>query len=382
MLNPNEFRALAETRQPGCVSIFLPTHRRRPETRQDPIRLGNLLREAQHRGKEAGIESARLDRTLAPAHALLEDKRFWEHQGEGLALLASDGELRVHRLPHEVDELVVVGERFCIRPLLRAVDPGHQFFVLALSQNAVRLLQCTTESAREVDLHDIPRSLADRLGYDWEQKSLQFHTGPVRIGRNDAMFHGHGRGNDELKPELEQFLLAVDDGLRRLLPDRNVPLVLATVDYVAAIYRQVSDHPRLLPEIVEGNPEEASAQDLHRRALAVAEPHLSRDVHQQLARFAELEHTPMGTADLEQILVALRDGRVETLMVASDATCWGAWHAGDGTLVVHAQREPGDEELLDVAVAAGIATSAKTISLPREHMPHRELAAAVLRYQP
>ena len=42
-------RTLAETRDQGCVSIYMPTHRVGIDTQQDPIRLRNLLAEAEKR---------------------------------------------------------------------------------------------------------------------------------------------------------------------------------------------------------------------------------------------------------------------------------------------------------------------------------------------
>ena len=36
---------LLETRQEPCVSICMPTHRRFPESNQDPIKFGNLVKD-------------------------------------------------------------------------------------------------------------------------------------------------------------------------------------------------------------------------------------------------------------------------------------------------------------------------------------------------
>jgi hypothetical protein len=44
MLNRKELKGLVENPKGPCVSIFMPTHFKGPETQQDPIRLKNLLR--------------------------------------------------------------------------------------------------------------------------------------------------------------------------------------------------------------------------------------------------------------------------------------------------------------------------------------------------
>ena len=47
--NAEHLSFLLQTRERFCVSIFLPTHRAGPEIRQDPIRLKNLLKQAESR---------------------------------------------------------------------------------------------------------------------------------------------------------------------------------------------------------------------------------------------------------------------------------------------------------------------------------------------
>lgn len=381
MLDQNEFQELAAVRHSGCLSLYLPTHRRGPEVRQDPIRLGNLLREAEARAAAADLDTKAVDRASAPLRELLDDTLFWQHQDEGLALFAHEDRLWRHRLPYPVAEHVVAGDRFCLRPLLPAVDPGQRFFVLALSQNRVRLLQCTRQRARELDLHDIPQSLADALGYDWEQKSLQFRSGGRRPGgRDDAMFHGHGRGSDEGKDELRRFLQAVDAGICRLPGVREAPLVVAAVGYVASIYQQVSDHPRLLPTVLEGNPDGADAEQLQQRALPLVDPQLSRETERQLARLAEVKHTPQATTELQRVLAAARNAQVEVLLVATDRTVWGTCDPERDQVTVHRQRQDGDEDLLDLALARSLATGAQVFGVGAADLAEDAMVAAILRF--
>jgi hypothetical protein len=386
MLNQTEFEELARTREQGCVSIYMPTHRRGRDVREDPIRLDNLLKEAEEHAATAGLAPQSVQANLRPARALLHDTLFWRHQANGLALFALDGSLRHYSLPHSVDELVVAGERFCVRPLLPFIDAGQRFFVLALSQNRARLLECSQQGVRELDLHDIPRSLTDALGDDWEQRSLQFHTGaPNRAGGSDAMFHGQGRGTDESKEEIQKFLRIVDAGVCALLRTRTqkaplAPLVLAAVGYVDSIYRQVSDYPQLIKRGIEGNPDEAEPADLQQKALSIVAPFLSREVDEQLALLENTEHTPRATTNLATVLTAARDARVEALFVATDATLWGIFDGTTGDVEVHDERRAQDADLLDLAVALGLASGARVFGVRSEDLPGGSLIGSMLRY--
>ena len=91
MLNRKELKGLVENPKGPCVSIFIPTHFKGPETQQDPIRLKNLLREAEQRLVELEIRPVEARELLAPAAALLDDADFWQHQSNGLALFMAEG---------------------------------------------------------------------------------------------------------------------------------------------------------------------------------------------------------------------------------------------------------------------------------------------------
>ena len=205
LLSMNEVRILMEKPEGLCVSIFMPAHRAGEQTRQDPIRLKNLIREAQRRLTGAGLTTKETKELLKPVKGLLRDDFFWRHQNDGLAVFSSAGLFRCYRLPLSFDKLVVVTHRFHIKPLLSLLASDGRFYILALSQNKVRLVEGTRYTASEVALEDVPESLADTLRYDSE-RSIQLHTAaPVGKGRKQAIFHGHGDGIDDAKTNILKY---------------------------------------------------------------------------------------------------------------------------------------------------------------------------------
>ncbi len=135
-----ELKTLNEEPDGSCVSIFLPTHRAGTQTQQDPIRLKNLLREAEERLLAKGLRAPEVDELVAPARESLDDSDFWRHQSNGLAVFLSPGVLRYYRLPLNFEDLVIVANRYHLKPLLPLLTGDGQFYVLALSQNEVRFL--------------------------------------------------------------------------------------------------------------------------------------------------------------------------------------------------------------------------------------------------
>ena len=69
ILSRRDLKALMAYQNNPCISIFLPTHRKAgPEMQQNPLRLKNLLHQAQDLLLARGIESTQVE-------ALLGDER-------------------------------------------------------------------------------------------------------------------------------------------------------------------------------------------------------------------------------------------------------------------------------------------------------------------
>jgi hypothetical protein len=366
---------LVEGAEAPCVSLYLPTHRSGAEVQQGPIRFKNLLREAEGKLLANGLSRARALEILQPARALLGDEIFWQRQSDGLAVFLAHNTYRRYRLPLSFRELAMVGNRFHLTPLMSLLTGDGRFYILALSQNRVRILEASRHSVRELDPGDIPDGMADALGSDWEQRSLQLHSGATGRG----VFHGHGAGEDD-KEELAKFLNLVDNALLRLLDDRQTPLVVAAVGYLIDIYREVSKYPSLMEGGVEGNPDDRSAQELHARAWEVVKPRFSRAQQEAARRFRAKAGTGLVSADVREIVLAAGDGRVDTLFVAVNAHCWGRFDAEERTVEEHDKPGPDGEDLLDRAALESLLRGGTVYALAQEEMPHGALVAAELRY--
>src|SRR4030066_1578092 len=160
VLTRNNLNLLMAVHKGPCVSVFMPLHRSGPETQQDPIRLKNLIREAEERLITRGIPAPEARESLESAQKLLQGDLFHQHQSDGLAMFLSVEMFRYYLLPFVFKELVIITVRFHIRPLLPLLSGDGRYVVLALSQNKIRLLQSTHYSVSELDVADVPENLA------------------------------------------------------------------------------------------------------------------------------------------------------------------------------------------------------------------------------
>jgi hypothetical protein len=364
----------------------MPTHRVGQEIQQDPIRLKNLLGEAEERLLARGLRTPEAQELLEPAEKLLQDGLFWQRQGDGLAIFLSLEEFRYYRLPFDFDELVVVADRFHIKPLIPLLSGAAQFYVLALSQSKVRLLQGTRYSVSEVDLEGMPKGLAEVLRYNDPEKRFQFHTTtrtPGGKGQRPAMFHGHGVASaDDPKDYVLRYFHRVDEGLRDLLRDEQAPLVLAGVDYLLPVYKEANTYPYLVEEGIGGSPEELSAEELHQQAWAIMQPLFMAAQKEAAAQYRQLAGagSERGSNDLKEIVPAAYHGRVETLFVTVGLQQWGTFDPATNAVQLHPEAKPGDEDLLDFVAVHTLLNGGTAYAVGPEKVPGEAPLAAVFRY--
>lgn len=337
-------RQLASRRADPSVSLFLPTHRYGPEISQDRIRLKNLLADAVDELVELGHRRPEAEDLVEPARRLLDQGDFWQHRSDGLGLLLSAEVFEVLTLPSHTEELEVVSDRFHITPLLSGVD-RVTVLLLALSRSQVRLFELTRTGIAPVDA-ELPTSIDDTAWFADREAQLQHRAGSR--GSANAVYHGHPPEEDE-REDLRRFLTAVAGGVGSVLRDRAAPLLITAVDELAAAYRQVADHDITEPTIA-GNPDERSPDELAEQARSILQDRLERLEGDATGRVTSAVGRGEGSIDLGEILEAATAGRVEEVVVGPDVHPW----ASSGSGAVHAERQPGDDDLIDRAVSLAL----------------------------
>lgn len=375
-LGTEQVADLISRSEPPLISIYMPTHRRGAEVQQDPIRLKNLIEKAVDRLEELGTRSAEARRMLDPVGRLIDQYEFWQHQEDGLAAFADRSGAETYRLPRSFEELVVVGERFHIKPLLPVVAGGDEFYLLAVSHNRVRLLRGNRHTVSELALTDVPLSLAEALWFRDPERELQHHATSQGAGAGTAaVFHGHGMGGESSDEDLLTFFRAVDEGVRQVVDDPSTPVVLAGVEYLHPLYRKAS-RLNLADKGVVGNPDEVSAGDLHRQAWPVVEELLARS--RKAAEEVYFSGTSPTASDVAETVRCAAQARVATLFVPEKAHHWGTFDPE--THQVSLQGGEGAVDLYDLAAAATWRAGGEVFVVGDGEIPGSGELAAVLRY--
>ena len=373
---------LIERGTPPCASLYVRKGRGSTALRQDAIRLKNQSRRAVDALQETGLRGAEARQLLAPVEALIASPPRDDYTARGKAVFVCPDLFEHHLLPLRVPEVVVVGKRFHLKPLLALAAAPTCFYVLAISQQSVALFEADQNTMRQLDTRDVPSNLVEALRDDTDPRSIQYHTGTGSDGspRRRAMFHSHDAGASSRKEQLAAYFRAVDRGIANLLVDRRIPLVIAAVDYLIPIFKQVSRYPVLAGSGIEGNPERLTPDELHSRAASLLGDRVSERQRRAASRYLSLSGTGTTGHDVREVVPAALDGRIETLFVGLQSHLWGRYDASSRHVSSAPEQRSGDEDLLDLAAIESYRRGTTVYLVDQGEVPGGVLVAAIYRY--
>ncbi|MCB2187570.1 MAG: hypothetical protein KQJ78_14205 [Deltaproteobacteria bacterium] len=372
---------LLQPRSGPLISLFLPMHREPTGAQEDRIRLKNLLAQVEEDLQSAGLSRPEAQDILRSLRQQDESGDLWRPRGDGLAVFGWPGGAETFRLPLDFQELAVVGERFHLKPLLPLVSPDGLFHLLALSQKHTRLYLLSRLSIKELEVPDLPVSMAEVLRFDDPEKQLQMHSGTEpRPGGRAAMFHGQGVGIDDNLEHLERFSLALQRPLAKYLAEKRIPLMLAGGQPLLSVFRKRAAGLEPSEEVLDINPDSLSQKELHEKAWQGFSHFHELRLAEETGRYQEKEAQGLASHGLREILAAAANHRVDTLYVALDRQVWGRRDSATGQVQVADAQEPGLEDLLNQAALETLGGGGVVFALETSQVPGGSLAAAIMRY--
>ncbi len=371
MITRQEILELAKIENTPSVSVFIPTHRAGKETLNgvDAKKLKHQLKLVKQKLEKQNMHKNKIATITEPLINLINDGEFWRHQSDGLAVFCSEKVFKKYNVPVSFKEFHSVSNEFYLKPLMPLFNGDGRFYLLTLKADAISFYEGTRYSITEIEVDDLtPSRLEDVVGYDFEQKSLQFRTQQGNQGAGS--FHGHAKSDEKAKTELLQYFRAIDKGLMKLLhDDQTTPLVVACLDYHFPIYKEANSFKNLYPQHISGNPADMDSIELHERAWHLLKSHFSRKRQDKKAQYHELSKSGKTSADLSEILTAARQGKVDTLFVERNGDFLGQFNPDTG--VISAENKPNGTgiPLLNHAAMKVFEQGGKVFLEDKEHLP-------------
>lgn len=386
ILTREKFKELFNKEEEICISIYMPTYGMGAEIKQNPIRFKQCIREAEDKLLNEGFSKTEVRELLRPASDLVDETIFWQNQLEGLAIFISPDEMNYYHLPFEVNEKVVISEKFYTKPLLPLFTADGLYYILALSKNEVRLFKASKQMVNEIKMKDAPWSMFDMQVDDDQRTNLLIRTSNIQGGTNELVYNkvtqGQGNENDYERNELIRYFRGIDDSLNKYYKDDGIPLILAGVEYLIPIFKDISKYPNILDEFIKGNPEMLTGEDLQKMAWTIIEPKFLKIQELAEAKYKQYsgQKNNLYSLSLEKIVPQAYNGQIETLFIANGVEQWGNFNPDDNKVELHDMENLDNVDLMDYAAALTLARGGTVYAVDLDKVPDEAHVAAVLRY--
>ena len=372
LISKKEIAELKDLNQENCISIFIPTHRAGEKVmhQEDALALKNQLKAVKDELGKKGLHADVVTKMIAPAQQLIDDSSFWREQSDGLALFMADAFFRKYTLPVHFKEFHYISNTFYLKPMMPMFVGDGSFYLMLLERRNVKLYECTKHSFTEVIINDlIPEGKRDRVGYDYEEKNLQFRTS--HAGSGQAMFHGQEAATGKRKNEIKKYFRAINDGLAPLLNEETMPMLMVSQDFLFDIYREVNSYSNLMEENLTVDFSDTDIFEVHELAWEKMAPIFDQKRKDKIALFIDEQGSGKTAIGIDRIIQAAINGKVDTLFCENKTDIFGNYKQGSDAIIV-SQSEENDKtiSLMNVAAIKTFLNGGEVYLLDKEDMPN------------
>lgn len=369
-LDKKHLERLAGVHSRLCISIFIPTHSAGEETLkgQDHLEFKQQLKQVRQKLEGRSLEDFEIDKYMQPLYDLMEDSVYWRHQKQGLAVFSSEDIFENYELPISVESEVHVANSFFLKPLMPMLARNGKFLLLTLELNKVQLYLMTEEGTAHVPLpKDTPARLEEAVGFDYEEKSLQFRSQQQK--KQGSVFHGQGEGKEDRKDEILRFFRTIDQGVAEAVGDTTMPLMLAGLDYLLPIYRKANTYAHLSEKQLTIHPSDLQLATLHKEAWNLMGPYFEEELEEKKALFLQHQNSSRTSLDLEEVLTMAFRGNVDSLFLDRDFEAWGIYEPKNEQVREGSKEDPANVSLTNLAAIQVFLKGGKVYLLEKEKMP-------------
>lgn len=361
------------------ISIYQPTHKSFPENKQDPIVFKNLIKVIE-KSLEQIPDIRTHDAIMKPLYELNEDKAFWNHTTEGMAVFATADNCIVYHLNNPVNELAIVANSFHIKPILKNFQSTENYLLLGLSRDYFSLYKGNRHGIEAIEIDkDVPRTSNEVLGFQTTDPSLTH--GSYGAG-GSAMYHGHGDVQQEIDKDTEKYFKYVDAYvLEHYSKAMKLPLILVSLSEHFPLFKEISKNPYLHEESITKSIDSMDLKEIQIQSQKIIETIRTKRIQEMAESFSNAEADALGDTDLKAIVFAAFESRVETLLIEEDKIVPGKIDHNTGSVNYGDIHSPDHDDVLDDLAEMVIVNGGTVLVLEKDMMPSTTGIAAIYRYK-
>jgi len=264
---------------PGpCLTILEPVRDPVLQVTKADTRLIAASQEADDLLLRHGFSAQDRENFLAPIRNLATNTD-WTGRAGSIAIFRAPGFTKATFWPDVLEPRVTLADQFLILPLLAGMAADRNYWVLALSINRIQLFRGTGAEFTEYELPaDLPRSLADFMGFDKPDHDLEARSakGPSSGGGFGIHF-GTTSVPETEAAHLHDYFRAINHALLPIAGrEGGDPLVLVAVPRELALYRAINTYSPLVGDAIHGSAHALGLNRIHKEALELVAAHSQR----------------------------------------------------------------------------------------------------------
>lgn len=332
-----------------------------PNSDHDRITLKNMVEAAQSRLLEE-YKPREIEQLLENLHETAHAVTLNIHN-RGLVLFVAKDTAKYALLPFPVGNKIKIGRHFATRTLIRAYNQIEHYFILAVSQSEVRLIECYNNSLVQEHTQGFPVKNDEYYNTDRLKKSF-------------------ASAQDKI---IQKFLRDVDSRLQPIYAACPLPIVVAGPEEAIANYTKIAGDTRQIIGKVRGNFDTFDGAQLNKlinSAYKVVQAYKTKKTDASFADMDQALSRGLLEYDINKIYQYAQNGQVAELLVDQDYYVKAIKDEHTG-LLHFGTKKSGTQ--LDDAVNHIIhhvkATSGDVVFLPPYSIDSSRRMAAILRWR-
>lgn len=315
-----------------CVSVLMPTYRTAPDYHQNKTLLKKLIREAEDRLQK---ELSKKDtQTYIDKLKNLAEEVDVSRTKNGLALFVNDNYFEKIDLPFPVKERVVIDKTFVTRDIIMSINRSISYYIIVLSLDKVRLVQCVRDEAFEIEQKEFP---------------MYSELGDYNLNPNDL--------SREKEKVVKDFFRQVSKRLQDLTKADNQSFVVMGVEKNLGFFHEVANIKDYTIADFEGSYVDKSAHDIGKKVWPMVKEVMSKRRNNIIKELEEAVDNGKYITDIHQIWRFANDGRIRTL-IAEESYSQSCRMNEDNSLTLIDEPEKGMiydavDEIAEMAINKG-----------------------------
>ncbi len=361
------------------ISLYQQTHKHSKGNKQDVTLFKNLVRDVEASLKQK-YSKKDISLVMNMFQQIEEDKNIWNYTLEGMAVLANLNKCIIYRLDETVENLAIVADTLHIKPLLKIFQSVEKYQLLGLSGTEFALYEGNKYSIKEIkEMEGVPTTLEEVLGNQHTEPSTN-HSKYAGTGTGAVPF-GYGNKEDEVEKDLEKFFRYVDKYvLENHSKTTKLPLVLVSLKEHQNAFMKISNNPYLMKEGIRAAYNAFTMDELKTKVWMLMEPIYLAKNQNLVEKYNNAKAKDLGSDDLLEVALAVKENRVETLLLEAEKIIPGKVDMETGTVTLGELEKPDTDDILDDLAEFVMKKKGNVVVLPKEIMPSKTGIAAIYRY--